>query len=387
MSLKVAIVTESFLPSINGVTNSVIQVIQTLKESGHDVLIVAPKSPGSEYLGFPVIRTASIQLFGFPIGLPLFGMKSVLRSFKPDVVHVAAPFILGRQGLAVARRLNIPTVAVYQTDVTGYLQRYGARLLTPFYNWLLKRIHSKATITLAPTAETASTLQKLGCPNVSIWGRGVDLNLFNPKRKFSSAVQKYKLAIGVKPTDLVVGYVGRLAAEKQVNRFSEFTDLPDVQFLIVGDGVERSALEKQFSEQRVKFVGKQSADVLANSYAAMDVFVHCGEEETFGQTIQEAKAAGVPPIAPDRGGPKFLIEEGLTGFLVDPERPQAYREALLRLINDAELRERMGLEARASMLGRTWKNNNEQLISHYESVIEAKRKQLPKPRFQLRTLN
>lgn len=387
MSLKVAIVTESFLPSVNGVTNSVLQVIHTLKKHGHEVLIIAPKSPESEYLGFPIIRTAALELFGFPVGLPLIGMKSVLRSFNPDVVHVAAPFMLGRQGLAVANRLNIPSVAIYQTDVTGYLQRYGARILTPLYKWLLRRIHKKATITLAPTAETASMLQALGCPNVSIWGRGVDISLFNPRRKLSIAVQKYKLAIGVKPADLVVGYVGRLAAEKQVTRFSEFTDLPNVQFLIVGDGVERASLEKQFENQRVKFVGKQSADLLANSYAAMDIFVHCGEEETFGQTIQEAKAAGVPPIAPARGGPKFLIEDGLTGFLVDPDKPLAYREALLRLINDSELRERMGLEARASMLGRTWKNNNEQLISHYESVIEAKKKQLPKPRFQLRTLN
>jgi phosphatidylinositol alpha 1,6-mannosyltransferase len=385
VGLKIAIVTESFLPSTNGVTNSVLQVVQTLKEYGHEVLIVAPRSPEPQYLGFPVIKTAAIKLFGFPIGLPLIGMKSVLRSFNPDVVHVAAPFMLGRQGLAVAKRLNIPSVAIYQTDVRGYLQRYGAKILTPIYNWILKGIHSKATITLAPTPESASNLQKLGCQNVSIWGRGVDLSLYTPKRKLSSAVRKYKLAIGVQPTDLVVGYVGRLAPEKQVERFLEFTDLPNIQFLIVGDGPERPNLEKLFSNQRVRFVGKQTGDVLANSYAAMDVFVHCGEEETFGQTIQEAKASGIPAIAPEMGGPKFLIEDGLTGFLVDPRKPGAYREALLRLAEDTDLRERMGLEARASMLGRTWKNNNEELISHYESVIEAKKKHLPKPRFQLRT--
>jgi phosphatidylinositol alpha 1,6-mannosyltransferase len=384
--MRVAIVTESFLPSTNGVTNSVVQVIHTLKELGHDVLIIAPKSPESSYLGYPVIRTASITLFGFPIGLPLIGMKSVLRSFAPDVLHAAAPFMLGRQALAVSKRLGIPSVAIYQTDVTGYLQRYGAIIFRPFYNWLLKRIHSKATITLAPTPESASTLQKLGCPNISIWGRGVDIDLFNPKRKNSIAVRKYKLSIGVQPTDLVIGYVGRLAPEKQVERFSEFTDLPDVQFLIVGDGVQRSELEKKFEGQRVKFVGMQSGEILANSYAAMDVFVHCGEEETFGQTIQEAKASGVPAIAPAAGGPKFLIENGLTGFLVNPKQPGAYRAALAKVIDDAELRERMGLEARASMLGRTWKNNNEELISHYYSVIEAKQKMMPKPRFQQRNL-
>ena len=384
--MRVAIVTESFLPSVNGVTNSVVQVVQTLKEAGHEVLIIAPKSPGSTHNGFPVIRTLSIPLFGFPVALPLFGMKSVLRSYQPDVVHVAAPFLLGRQGLAVARRLNIPSVAIYQTDVSGYLLRYGAKLLTPFYNWLLKRIHSHATITLAPTAETASTLQKLGCPNVSIWGRGVDLDLFTPKRKLSNSVRKFKIAIGVKPTDIVVGYVGRLAPEKQVQRFKEFSDLPNVQFLIVGDGVERAGLEQLFKDERVKFVGALTGETLANAYAAMDIFVHCGEEETFGQTIQEAKAAGVPPVAPALGGPKFLIEDNLTGFLVDPRQPGSYRQALLKLIEDAELRERMGLEARASMLGRTWKDNNEQLISHYKSVIEAKQKHLPKPRFQLRTL-
>jgi phosphatidylinositol alpha 1,6-mannosyltransferase len=386
VKLRVAIVTESFLPSVNGVTNSVVQMVQTLKDAGHDVLIIAPKSPEPTHNGFPVIRTIAIPLFGFPVAVPLFAMKSILRTYKPDVVHVAAPFMLGRQGLAVARRLGIPTVAVYQTDVNGYLQRYGAKILKPFYNYLLKNIHSKATINLAPTAEAASQLEKLGCPNVSIWGRGVDLDLFNPKRKLAAATHKLKLEAGVKPSDLVVGYVGRLAPEKQLERFKEFTDLKNVLFLIVGDGVERQRLEKLFSGQRVKFLGSKTGVDLASAYAAMDVFVHCGEEETFGQTIQEAKAAGVPPIAPNRGGPKFLIEQALTGFLVEPKQDGAYREALVRLLQDSDLRERMSLEARASMLGRTWKNNNDQMISHYESVIEAKAKQLAKPRFQLRTL-
>lgn len=378
--------TESFLPSVNGVTNSVVQMVQTLKDAGHEVLIIAPRSPEATHNGFPVIRTMAISLLGFPVAVPLIAMKSILRTFKPDVVHVAAPFMLGRQGLAVARRLGIPTVAVYQTDVTGYLQRYGAKLLTPFYNYLLRKIHSKATINLAPTAGAASQLEKIGCPNVTIWGRGVDLELFNPKKKLAAATRKFKLDIGVKPSDLVVGYVGRLAAEKQISRFKEFTDIENIQFVIVGDGYEREKLEQLFDGQRVKFLGTLTGEALATAYAAMDIFVHCGEEETFGQTIQEAKSAGVTPIAPARGGPKFLIENGLTGFLVEPEQSGAYRSALLNLINNSELRERMSLEARASMLGRTWKDNNEQMISHYESVIEAKQKQLPKPRFQLRTV-
>jgi phosphatidylinositol alpha 1,6-mannosyltransferase len=384
--MRVAIITESFLPSVNGVTNSVVQLVQTLKSEGHDVIIIAPKSPAPDYKGFPVVRTLAIPLFGFPVALPLFGMKNVLRTFNPDVIHVAAPFLLGRQGLAVGKRLGIPSVAIYQTDVTGYLQRYGARLLTPFYNYFLKTIHSKATINLAPTPGAASQLERLGCPNVSIWGRGVDLELFNPKKKFSASVRKLKSELHLKASDLVVGYVGRLAIEKQIDRFKEFTDLEDIQFLIVGDGAERSRLEKIFADQRVTFLGSKNGEELATAYAAMDVFVHCGEEETFGQTIQEAKASGVPPLAPARGGPKYLIEDGLTGYLVEPSKPGAYREALLKLIDDVELRDRMSLEARASMLGRTWKDNNEQLISHYESVIEAKKKQLKNPRFQLRTL-
>jgi phosphatidylinositol alpha 1,6-mannosyltransferase len=360
-------------------------MVQTLKDAGHEVLIIAPRSPDSTHNGFPVIRTFAISLFGFPVALPLFSMKSILRTFQPDVVHVAAPFMLGRQGLAVAKRLGIPTVAVYQTDVTGYLQRYGAKLLTPFYNYLLRTIHSKATINLAPTAGAASQLEKIGCPNVTVWGRGVDLELFNPKKKFAPETRKFKRSVGVKPSDLVVGYVGRLAAEKQISRFKEFTDIENIQFLIVGDGYERAQLEQLFEGQRVNFLGTLTGEALATAYAAMDVFVHCGEEETFGQTIQEAKAAGVTPIAPARGGPKFIIEDGLTGFLVEPDQSGAYRKALLKLIGSSELRERMSLEARASMLGRTWKNNNDQMISHYESVIEAKNKHLARPRFQLRT--
>lgn len=375
--------TESFLPSVNGVTNSVLQLVRTLKEAGHDVLIIAPRSPEPTFEGFPVIRTAAISLFGFPVALPLITMKSILRTYRPNVLHAAAPFLLGRQGLAVAEKLSIPSVAVYQTDVSGYLQRYGAKILTPLYNFLLRNIHSKATINLAPTAGAAQQLGKLGCPNVSVWGRGVDLDLFNPKKKLAPATRKLKLDIGVKPSDLVVGYVGRLAPEKQIARFKEFTNLENIQFVIVGDGYERERLENLFEGERVKFLGSKTGDELATAYAAMDVFVHCGEEETFGQTIQEAKSAGVTPIAPARGGPNFLIEDGLTGYLVDPSKPGAYRSALLKLVENSDLRERMALEARASMLGRTWKDNNEQMISHYESVIEAKEKQWSRPRFQL----
>ncbi|MEY4499551.1 MAG: hypothetical protein RL319_539 [Actinomycetota bacterium] len=371
MVLRVAVVTESFLPSVNGVTNSVVRVLESLKADGHEAIVIAPTSNSNEFLGFPVITTNRFYFQQFPVALPLLNMTSILRSFKPDVMHVAAPFALGRQAIRVAERLGIATVAVYQTDIAGYTKRYGLGVLRPIIDRLVGNIHRNATLNLAPTQEGVDYLQKLKAAEPNIWGRGVDLELFNPRRKETSEVQKFRKKV-LMGKNLVVGFVGRLAAEKQVERFAELFDLPSVSFLIVGDGPERIRLEKLFSGQAVTFTGKLTGEDLANAYAAMDIFVHCGTEETFGQTIQEALATGLPVVAPDRGGPSYLVESSVTGYLVDPEKENSYRDRVLRLALDTDLRMAIGESARNSVHGKSWKVNNQKLFELYESAVRHK---------------
>jgi phosphatidylinositol alpha 1,6-mannosyltransferase len=171
----------------------------------------------------------------------------------------------------------------------------------------------------------------------------------------------------------IVGYVGRLAPEKQVERLKEVCGLPGVKILIVGDGPLRAKLEDQFRGLPVVFTGALSGPALAHAYAAMDVFVHCGTEETFGQTIQEAHASGLPVIAPQKGGQRFLIRHGIDGLLVDHTRWGAFAEATQALLSDDLLRARMSIQAVAAVKDKTWEANNDALIRHYERVIASHR--------------
>ena len=368
MKKRVVIVTESFLPSLNGVTNSVLRVLETLNEQGHEALIIAPTSPVTEYLGFKVIKTKHFHLKQFPVALPLMAMRRIFREFQPDVIHVAAPFALGRQALRVAKSLDIPAIAIYQTDISGYLQRYNLELLKPAVDEFVASIHRQASITLAPTPETAANLSALNAGKVDVWGRGIDLNAYRPDRKQTLEVQALR-AKYVRPGNLLVGFVGRLAAEKQVSRMAELFGVQGVEFLIVGDGPERAALEEKFAGRPVTFTGRLEGEALANAYSTLDVFVHFGTEETFGQTIQEAQASELPVIAPARGGPVHLIQHGITGLLVNPDEVRPYRESLMLLLGDPKLRKRIARQARESVMERTWARNNDKLLEHYRVAI------------------
>ena len=369
MPLRVAVITESFLPSLNGVTNSVVRVLESLKADGHEAIVLAPTSPSREYLGFAVTRISRIYVKQFAVALPHFRLAKILREFKPDVVHVAAPFAFGRQAIAVAKRMGIPAIAIYQTDIAGYAHRYGVPPLRPIIDRLIGAIHRRATVNLAPTAEGADYLRRIGAKNVSIWGRGVDLETFNPAKKVLAEANIHRATLS-KQGQVIIGFVGRLATEKQVDRFAELFGLPNTSFLIVGDGPEMANLQKLFAYQHVQFTGKLTGPELANAYAAMDIFVHCGTEETFGQTIQEAQASGLPVVAPDRGGPKFIIDSGKNGFLVNPDVPNAYRNQVIELIESPELRKSIGQAAREAVAGKSWHANNAQLFEHYRTAIK-----------------
>lgn len=369
MALRVAVITESFLPSLNGVTNSVVRVLESLKAGGHEAIVLAPTSPAASYLGFKVTRISRFYIKQFAVALPHLRLAQILQDFKPDVIHVAAPFAFGRQAIAIAKRLNIPSVAIYQTDISGYVGRYGLPGARPLIDRMIGAIHRRATINLAPTAEGAEYLTRIGAKNVSVWARGVDLDNFHPDRR--PFALEGSLSKGLRTRgQVVIGFVGRLAAEKQVERFAELFGIKNVSFLIVGDGPERPRLEKLFAGQQVTFTGRLSGLDLAKAYACIDVFVHFGTEETFGQTIQEAQASGLAVVAPNRGGPRFIIQSEVNGILVDPSKPNTYRDAVERLVGSRKLRVALGKAARQAVAGKSWQNNNAELFEHYENSLK-----------------
>ena len=367
--MRVAIVTESFPPVFNGVANSVVRVLETLKTEGHEAIVIAPTTPGKYFNGFRTYRVPSLPLFQFQLGLPNPLVSKILDDFKPDVVHAASPVLLGAQAVAWADRNQVPAVAIFQTDIAAYTERYGFKMLRPLVDRAMANFHAGATINLAPTTEVRDYLVRLGLSNVEVWGRGVDLELFHPNRKNTQSVAELRNRFAPKGQK-IVGFVGRLAAEKQVDRFSELFSVPNTTFVIVGDGPERANLEQKFSGADVHFVGMQSGDELANHYASFDAFVHFGTEETFGQTIQEAQAAGVPVIAPAAGGPKFLIESGVSGYLVEPTIKNGFTPVLAELLAREELLSRIGEGGRRKVLDKSWAANNAKLLEFYASAME-----------------
>ena len=365
--MKIVIVSESFLPQLNGVTNSVIRVARHQRDLGHEVSIVAPTRPGPEFEGIPVYVVPSIPLVKFAVGIPSLALMNLLDRIGPDIIHVASPFALGAQAIAYAQRNSIASVAVYQTDIAGYLHRYGMAVAKPMVDRFVANTHNAATLTLAPTATAKDALTELGVKNLAVWGRGVDLEGFHPNNRFAADAVAFRNTYAPNG-ERIIGYVGRLAAEKQVDRFRELIAIPDTRIVLVGDGPDRARLAGILPSDSVTFLGSLSGRALQVAYAAIDVFVHFGTEETFGQTIQEAQAAGLPVVAPRSGGPIHLIDTGVDGILFDVDATESPRDAVQELVNNATLRSRMGEAGRRRVLGKSWEAVNDELSRHYDTA-------------------
>src|SRR4051794_23526410 len=257
---------------MNGVTGSVLQILRHLAEAGHETLVIAPKA-GDVTVDLHASRAEllrSVPLPSYPEGRVVFAraarLTAILRGFGPDVVHLASPFVLGWQGIAAADALRIPTVAVYQTDVIAYAEKYGMPRATALVASHVTRLHRRATLTLVPSSASSRQLETLGVDRLRRWGRGGDAVRFAPERR--SEDWRRALAGG----DLIVGYVGRLAPEKQVEDLRVLADLPGVRLVIVGDGPSRPALERALPA--ATFLGHLSGSALAEAVAGFDVFVH-----------------------------------------------------------------------------------------------------------------
>ncbi|GAB3880153.1 glycosyltransferase family 4 protein [Terrabacter terrigena] len=386
--MRVAIVTESFLPSLNGVTTSVCRVIEELRARGDDVVVVAPRSradAADHYGGAAVHRVASLPVRQFDVGLPTPEIERVLEDFAPDVVHVASPFVLGARGLAAARGLDLPTVAVFQTDMAAYVRQHtpgpaGTAAAATTWRWI-RRIHSWADITLAPSSAALADLQHHTVPRTALWGRGVDAALFNPawrKDALARALRRELAPAG----ERLVGYVGRLAPEKEVERLAELADLPHSRLVVVGDGPSRGAVGTALAEAVAAspgrpnrppvFLGSRHGDDLARAYACLDVFVHTGTAETFGQTIQEAGASGLPVVAPRAGGPVDLVADGVNGYLFEPGEPGALRRQVARVLESPSHAASLGRRGHELVRHRSWSRVVEGLVGHYDDAIAAR---------------
>jgi phosphatidylinositol alpha 1,6-mannosyltransferase len=370
VNMRIAIITESFAPDLNGVANCVLRVADHLTRRGHQPLVIAPEPSSGRTAGsfpYPVERVPSVSLPGYPsfrLGLPSRAIRSALLSHGTELVHLASPVFLGVTGNAVARHLSLPTIAVYQTDIPAYARAYGMHGVGEAAAWRwLRRIHNAAERTLAPSTAIMTQLRAHGFERLWLWGRGVDTTRFHPGKR-SAALRQELAPAG----EVLAGYVGRLANEKRVDLLAAVAGLPGVRLVIVGGGPAEAALRERIPS--AVFLGEQQGEQLAQTYASLDVFVHSGPYETFGQTLQEAAASGLPVVAPAAGGPLDLVDDGVTGHLVTPGSAEALAGPVARLAADPGLRAAQGGAARQKVLTRSWAVIGDKLIDHYAAVLQ-----------------
>lgn len=370
--MKVALIAESFLPHTNGVTNSLLRVIEHLTDRGDEALVIAPESKEAGPTRYGNAEIVRLPALGWPgygdVRVSLSGATRIgrlLADYQPDVVHLASPFMLGWSALKAAHHLNLPTVAVYQTEVPSYAENYRAAWGEPLLWNRVRNIHQRADLNLAPSTFAMSQLHDLGVPRLRWWPRGVDTDRFNPAHKDGALRRDWA------PNDeVIVGYAGRLAAEKRVGDLAHLAQQGGIRLVIIGDGPLRAQLQAQLPH--AIFTGHLGGHALAQALASLDVFIHTGELETFCQTIQEAHASGVPVVAPRRGGPVDLVAPGHTGYLYAPGRLDHMAHAVMALANDADHRARSGARARAAVENRTWTSVCEQLLEYYDEAIAAR---------------
>ena len=368
--MRIAIITESFPPDVNGVAHCVVRVAENLVRKGHHPLVIAPdagRGPDVDrQFPYPVERVPSVPLPGYPtfrLGLPTPATRKAIVRHQTEVVHLASPVALGAWGTRVARAEHLPTIAVYQTDLPSYARAYHLGRATETFAWhWLREVHNTAGRTLAPSSMTAAELDAHGLERVWLWGRGVDTERFHP------GLRDERLRAEIAPDgEVIVGYVGRLAIEKRVDLLAAVAALPGVKLAVTGGGPMEEELRAAVPS--AVFLGMRYGADLARIYASLDVFVHTGPFETFGQTIQEAAASGLPVIAPAAGGPLDLVADGVTGYLVTPGDPGALTAAVAALAADPAARARFSAAARRRVLGRTWSALTDELIDHYDAVL------------------
>lgn len=375
-SMKVLIVAESFLPRSNGVTNSVTRSMRYLRENGHEVLVLAPGDGPIEVEGQQVVRVPALSFSTLATidisAVTVNRIRKIMTRFEPDIVHLASPFILGEQARKAAKSLDIPTIAVFQTDISGFASFYGLTIAKTFGDLRMQKIHSKVDLNLVPSSESRKYLEELGISNIRHWARGVDHQQFNSKHRSRSIRKSW----GADSNTCVIGYVGRIAPEKQIENLKHLRDIAilagkQVEIVVIGDGPSREKMQSVLPSAH--FLGQLHGTDLATAFASLDILVSTGEHETFCQVIQEAMAASLPVIAPRAGGPIDLVQHGVTGFLYQPGSARELRKFALALVARPELRLSMGVAAYQTVKSRTWSSVCSQLLEYYTEAVNRNR--------------
>ncbi len=387
-SLRVAVVSETYPPEVNGVAATISRVVDGLRDRGHQLQLLRPRQhphdagAGHDRLaevlmrGLPIPRYPDLKM-GLPSGRALF---SLWRLQRPDVVHIVTEGPLGWSALRAASRLRLPVVSDFRTNFHAYSRHYGlAWLRNPIMSYL-RKFHNRTACTMVPTDTLRAELQHSGFRGLRVVSRGVDTRLFDPARRSQALRQTW----GAQPTDMVVMCVGRLAAEKNLGVLLQaFESLreqdPRARLVLVGDGPERDSLRQQCPG--AVFAGLRRGEDLATHYASADLFLFPSVTETFGNVLPEAMASGLAVVAFDYAAAHQVLSHGDNGLLVPYGNNDAFSRAAQRLAGQLPWVRTMGTQARQSACALDWGRIVEQVESVY---LAAMAQVLPAPQLSWR---
>jgi glycosyltransferase involved in cell wall biosynthesis len=372
--VRIALVTDTYVPQVNGVSTVVHRIVRVLGDRGCAATVVAPRYPGAHEAPPGELRVRSAPFPPYPairLSLPAPGQVArFLRRFRPDLVHVATEGPLGLAGRRFATRGGIPLVTSYHTDFPGYCRHYGASLLEPTAWQWLRWFHAPALLTHTPGAFVRDTLEARGIGRPVVWGRGVDTEQFSPERdRF-----RWRRRLGIRDGTALVLHVGRLAPEKNLDVLADAWSLAhaalgnQARFVVAGEGPLEGRLETRMPwASRIGFLDR---DDLADLYAAADLCVLPSATETCGLVALEAMATGLPVIAADAGGFRESIRSDRTGVLVPATDARAFAATVVTLVLERDRRRALGAAAREFALTRPQTAEDDILLAHYRLLIK-----------------
>ncbi len=370
--MRIALVTEVFLPAVDGVVTRLQRTLEELQRHGDEVLVIAPAGGPGSYAGSGIVGVPGLRVPLYPDGssypekrvsLPVAPLRQALRLFAPDVIHAVNPVSLAAGAVRYARRNGVPLVASYHAHVPSYAHYYRLGLLEGFGWRYVTSLHNQAQLNLCTSNATREILTARGVRRLELWSYGVDAERFSPS--YASRHWRARLS-GVHPDRAIVLYVGELAKEKSIPRLlPAVRDVAGVSLAIVADGPLRAQLQRQFAGTQTTLLGLLDGDDLARAYASADAFVFPSESETLGMVMIEAHASGLPVIAADCAATREVVRAGIAGLHCDPSNPRSLTGAVLRLGEDRCLRTQMALHARRSVAGATWAHATRVLREHY----------------------
>ena len=373
--MKIAFFTETFLPKVDGIVTRLTKTIEYLIKNGDEVIVFCPEGCPKIYKGAKIIGVAAMPLPLYPelkLGLPGPAVSDALEYFKPDLIHVVNPAVLGLGGIWLAKTNDIPLIASYHTHLPKYLEHYGMGMLEPLLWELLKAAHNQALLNLCTSTAMVNELENKGIKRTALWQRGVDTQSFKPELR--NQKMRNKLLGQYPDTGSLLIYVGRLSAEKQIERIKPVLEnIPETSLALVGDGPYRGQLEKIFENTKTNFIGYLSGEELASAYASGDIFLFPSSTETLGLVLLEAMAAGCPVIGANKGGIPDIINNGVNGCLYDPDQEdngeQSLIDATSKILSDKDKKENMRVEARKESERWDWNQATLQLKRYYEDTL------------------